>query len=249
MPSSNDLPWPRIHDFLLDVGSVRDPRALSVQVIQKIGALIPYDQARVYFVDDAGKVYDQVLIGVDPTWSDVYLDYYSRIEGGRYSILARLDANRHLSPKLQGGVYDWTSHERDQFMTEYIRPQRLHYSAGFAFHDADGLVKSCYVLDRTGANGYTPREVDILTRVQPHLDNLHRNLFVLSPAGIRNADVRSLLTRREAQIAGLLCKGLTPKRISQTLALSLPTVNRHIANIHTKLDVSNRQELLLKLMN
>ena len=71
-------------------------------------------------------------------------------------------------------MYDWTSYEGDQFMTEYIRPQRLNYSAGFGFHDADGFIKSVYSLDRTGRSGYTQKEIDIMSVVQPHLDNLHQ---------------------------------------------------------------------------
>ena len=156
-----------------------------MQVIKKIHRLIPYDQARVYFVNDSGKICDQVLIGVDQTWSDVYLEHYSRIENGRYSIPNRgylipnrIERGRYSFPDLEGSVYDWTSYNGDEFMTEYIRPQRLSYSAGFAFHDADGLIKSVYMLDRTGRNEYTRREIDIMSVVQPHLDNLHRNLFV-----------------------------------------------------------------------
>jgi len=248
MPSANELPWLKIHKFLLDVGANRNPKELCVRVVEKIHALIPYDQARVYLVNDSGKIYDQVLIGVDPTWSDVYLDYYSQVEGGRYSILTRRETNRHSFGKFDGGIYDWTHFDRDQFTMEYIRPQRRRYSAGFGLRDAEGLVKSVWVLDRTSPRGYNAQEIDVMAVIQPHLDNLHRNLFVQSPAGIRNDEARKALTNREAQIAGLLCKGLTPKRISQALALSLTTVNKHIANIHAKLGVSNRQELLLKLM-
>ena len=171
--------------FLLDVGNTREPKELCVQVIKKIYRLIPYDQARVYFVNDCGKIYDQVLIGVEQTWSDVYLEHYSRIENGRYSIPNRsyvipdrIERGRYSFPNLEGGVYDWTSYKGDEFMAEYIRPQRLNYSAGFAFHDADGFIKSVYMLDRTGRNEYMPREIDIMSVVQPHLDNLHQNLFV-----------------------------------------------------------------------
>ena len=240
-----------MHEFLLDVGNVREPRELAVQVIRKVYALIPYDQARVYFVDNDGKVCDAVLVGVDPTWNDVYLDYYSRIENGRWSIPARVERSRDSIPGTRGKVYDWTKLEHDEFVDEYIRPQRLHYTAGFAFLDAGGLVKSVYCLDRTGRGGYTQREIDIMSIVQPHLDNLHQNLFVLASARMPalNADVCKLLTKRESQIARVLCQGMTPARISRALFVSLPTVYRHIANIHAKLDVSNRQELILKLLS
>ena len=49
-------------------------------------AAISYDQARAYFVNENGKIFDQVLVGVEQTWSDVYVGYYSKVEDGRYSI-------------------------------------------------------------------------------------------------------------------------------------------------------------------
>ena len=42
---------------------------------------------------------------------------------------------------------------------------------------------------------------------------------------------------------------MTPSRISAHLCLSRSTVYRHVANMHAKLGVSNRQELILKLLD
>jgi len=262
MYSSSELPWMKIHEFLLNVENVHDPREFCVQVVKRIYPLIPYDQARVYFINDNGKIYDEVLIGVEQRWSDIYREYYSRIENGRYSIStrienirysipARTESGRYVIPELKGSVYDWTHHEGDdEFIANYIRPQRLRYSAGFGFYDADSFMKSMYTLDRTSRSGYTHEEIDVISIVQAHLDNLHKNLFVLASTNryIRNPEIQQLLTKRESEIAELLCRGMTPIKISHRLFLSLPTVYRHIANIHTKLNVSNRQELLLRLM-
>jgi DNA-binding CsgD family transcriptional regulator len=263
MYPSSELPWMKIHEFLLNIENVREPKEFCVQVVKRIYPLIPYDQARVYFVDGNGEVVDEVLIGVEQRWSDIYREYYSKIENGRYSISARIENTRYsiptrtengryTIPKLKGSVYDWTRYEGDdEFITNYIRPQRLRYSAGFGFYDADSFMKSTYTLDRTSRSGYTHEELDIIRIVQPHLDNLHKNLFVLPSRNvyIRNPQVQRSLTKRESEIAELLCKGMTPIKISRKLFLSLPTVYWHIANIHTKLNVSNRQELLLKLMS
>lgn len=266
MYPSSDVPWVKIHEFLLDIGSVRDPKELCVRAIQKIHLLIPYDQARLYFVSETGKIHDQYLVGVEQVWSDLYLEYYSKVENGRYSIpyriehYARAEEDRYVVPpgivgfraipRIQGAVYDWMNCGRDQFIMEYIRPQGLKHSAGFSLHDADGLTRCVFCIDRTDRWGYSQREIDIMCIIQPHLDNLHRNLFVLSSPStqVPKAEVEAVLTRRELQIARLLCKGMTPAQISQTLILSQATVYRHIANIHAKLGVSNRQELLLKLM-
>ena len=62
---SFSLPWNRINDFLLDCGRVRDPKEFAKTVMDRISALIPFDQARLYFLNDNGDIYDEYLIGVD----------------------------------------------------------------------------------------------------------------------------------------------------------------------------------------
>lgn len=257
MDPLSGLPWTKIHEFLLDVGSVREPRDFGVRLIQRICRLIPYDQARVYFVTDNGKIYDEFLIGVEPRWSHIYREYYSRIENGRYAIPTRRYAiptraenGRYAIPRVEGAVYDWNDYEPDEFVSGYIKPQRIHHTAGFALHTSADLVRSVYCLDRTGRNGYSQREIEIISVVLPHLDNLHKNLFVLASKNrpVQNLKAQQFLTRRESEIADLLCRGLTPAKISNHLCVSLATVYRHLANMHTKLNVSNRQELLLKLL-
>lgn len=258
MHSSDGLPWTKMHEFLLDVGNVREPKEFSVQVTEKIYSLIPYDQARIYFVSESGKIYDEHLVGVDQMWSNLYREYYSRIDNGRYAIPTRhssihtgVERGRHPIPKIEAAAYNWAYYECDEFITAYIKPQRLHHSLGFGLHNTAGLPRSVFALDRTSSRGYTDKEMAIVSIIQPHLDNLHQNLFVLTSKDLpgRKPEVQQLLTKRELEIADLLCRGLTPNQISSHLRLSVSTVYRHIANIHNKLDVSNRQELLLKLMD
>jgi len=82
--------------------------------------------------------------------------------------------------------------------------------------------------------------------IRPHLDNLYQNFYVMIP-GENNIKKDIPLTSRESEIAGLLKQGVTPARISEKLCISITTVKKHIANMHSKLNVSNRQELLVKL--
>ncbi len=259
MGSFESLPWMKINDFLVDVGSMREPKQFCIQLIKKIYALIPYDQARIYFVDNLGKVYDEVLIGVEKRWSDVYLEYFSKFDNGRYSIPSRtyqgsFNERTHypLFPKLEGGIHDWTQYTgANEFITEYIKPQGLKHSAGFGLHNVDNFTKSVYIIDRTSRSGYNQEEIGIMNIIQPHLDNLHKNMFVLTQSNtcITKSNIKDTLSKRELEIAKLLCDGLTPSKISRRLFISLSTVYRHIANIHKKLEVSNRQELLIKLMD
>lgn len=57
-----------------------------------------------------------------------------------------------------------------------------------------------------------------------------------------------MLTTREIEVAGLIAKGNTYKEIANELFISEKTVNKHIQNIFGKAGVSNKVELINKLI-
>jgi len=57
------------------------------------------------------------------------------------------------------------------------------------------------------------------------------------------------LTNQEEKIAKLICDGLSNKEIASTLFISSSTVKTHIRNLYSKLEISNRQQLIEKLKN
>lgn len=59
----------------------------------------------------------------------------------------------------------------------------------------------------------------------------------------------SALTNQENKIANLICEGLSNKEIASTLFISSSTVKTHIRNLYSKLEISNRQQLIEKLKN
>lgn len=59
----------------------------------------------------------------------------------------------------------------------------------------------------------------------------------------------STLTNQEEKIAKLICDGLSNKEIASTLFISSSTVKTHIRNLYSKLEISNRQQLIEKLKN
>ena len=59
----------------------------------------------------------------------------------------------------------------------------------------------------------------------------------------------STLTNQEEKIAKLICDGQSNKEIASTLFISSNTVKTHIRNLYSKLEISNRQQLIEKLKN
>jgi DNA-binding NarL/FixJ family response regulator len=69
---------------------------------------------------------------------------------------------------------------------------------------------------------------------RPDVDRLHAAHPPSRP------DKRSPLTARELHVLRLISTGRTNKQIAQELTLSERTIDRHVANILSKLDVRSR---------
>ena len=52
------------------------------------------------------------------------------------------------------------------------------------------------------------------------------------------------LTRREAEVALQICKGISNKEIAMELHISETTVKKHVSNIFDKLGVKRREEIM-----
>jgi DNA-binding NarL/FixJ family response regulator len=53
------------------------------------------------------------------------------------------------------------------------------------------------------------------------------------------------LTRREREVAGLVCHGFANKEIARRLGLAEGTVKTHVSKIFEKLGIQRRSELIL----
>lgn len=247
--NSNELPWEKINDYLLRLENIEQPKEICIEATKNLNNLIPYDQARIYFINDNGIVLDNVLFNVDRKWNEIYLKYYSKIENGRYSISSSIEEREFPIPEINGGLRNWPSYETDEFISNYIQPQGLTYCLGFSLIVSDNVTKCIFSLDRTRNKRYSEKEISIIKIIQTHLENFYGNLFASTNRSNKFFKTEMSLTKREIEIAELLCKGMTPLKISNELYISKSTVYKHIANMHDKLKVSNRQELILKLLH
>lgn len=69
---ASQIPWERMVQVLMQCGNVHDAHNFSVNAIEQIRTLIPFDQGRVYFFNDNAEIYDEFLLGVDKRVTRVY---------------------------------------------------------------------------------------------------------------------------------------------------------------------------------
>lgn len=91
---------------------------------------------------------------------------------------------------------------------------------------------------RVQATSLSIGEADVAVVLQPA--TVHQLLATIA-AGHR-------LTPREAEILGLLGRGLASKAIARKLAISLLTVNGHLRSLYRKCGVSGREDLFGRLV-
>jgi predicted ATPase/DNA-binding CsgD family transcriptional regulator len=91
------------------------------------------------------------------------------------------------------------------------------------------------------------RAVDLIDTLQEGVDQINRSQTEevpqpIAPAHLAHAgyQLELRLTRRELEVLRLVAEGQTDREVADALVLSPRTVNRHLSNIFTKLDVPGR---------
>lgn len=57
------------------------------------------------------------------------------------------------------------------------------------------------------------------------------------------------LAPRQREIAGCLLRGMADKQIAEVIGISLPTVRTHLSRMFEKLDVNDRNQLVLRFLH
>ena len=245
------MPWRKMWDFLSACSVHGDLQSMLRQAILDLPALIPCEQAVApvaEMLSTRGDIRVTLLTNTFPPEAvRPYCDYYF------YKDEARLG----MSPQAQTFQVDWRQRGfgKSEFVHDFIRGlMRIDMSAGLPIFDHDGAGGTCLIIARTGTGSLSRREESILLALRPHLVNLyalHKRLQALSPDdyfAAERAGTCELLSRREAEIAALLCKRVRAGEIATLLLISRRTVETHIEHIYTKLNVHTRRELVGRIM-
>lgn len=84
--------------------------------------------------------------------------------------------------------------------------------------------------------------------VVSYLEACDRAVVGVKPGGTRGRRQTGPLTRRERELVAELLEGRTNKEVAQRQGVSEQTVRNQLRIVYAKLGVSNRLELVVKLM-
>ena len=240
-----------LYEFLKLCGDKNEVYSFCGTIATELHSFIPYDQARVIFLEETGKISSSLLYGVAQKNWNAFMDYYTENTAvSTYSLKKPL----HLSENEKVKLCDWTKIstrvDRQEFEENYVRPLKLKYCLGLGFSDIDNCIRCIISLDRIKDRRYSEDELEFVRRIHPLLNNLFTKFFTEPPKAFSRRDfmlAEASLTKREQEISRLMLGGSSPSIIAERLFISKNTIYKHIANMYKKLGVSNRQEFFAKL--
>lgn len=248
-------PYEEVYQFVLTCSNEYELKEFTQQILAELYEYVSYDVGTIYYYDSNGKLKSRYTTHDSSTskrWFNEYQQYYSKI----YNSQNNYKGFSESSPLLKDSpvqLKDWIHAPVDEFKNEYILPRSICYTLIFFLFDLFGSVVATFMLDRTSDRPYTEQEIRFIETAWPLLNNLNKNISGRAGSKIRKTAKMEILeecglTQRETEIAVLICKGFKPQTISSKTHISLSTTYKHIAHIYQKMQVSSRQELLVKVL-
>lgn len=149
------------------------------------------------------------------------------------------------------GPVSWRAYSDSQYDCEFNRPLSIGHSIGVGFYDPLRELEIIICTHR-GRNDPPFRDKDA-TALAEARGILQRLVFLSRRAEMAERDTllpvelapgASRLSRREAEVAQLLLRRLSMRRIAERLGISPRTVESHALHIYQKLGVSGREALV-----
>lgn len=235
-----DLPWIRINDYLAEIGAVENINEFCHRVLVGLVELVPFDNNAVFVVSDKTGFSSHATFVESVKWSELYNNYYWRLQPEE--------------PEVKVVISDWIHLPATEYITDFLFPQGIGSTISISRIGSNNGLKGGLALHRSkNSSCFIQQDMSILSVIEPHLSNYFAIHALLSAYGNQLPDAAVIasdhkcLTRREAEIAALLCHRFSTGMIASRLLISNLTVYRHIANIFEKLKVFNRNELIEKL--
>jgi len=236
------LPWSRIHEYLLAVGSCKTVRQFLATAAEEVSRLIPFDTfAGIHRAGDGWCLYG---VGANDRQIASYNDYYRTKQP---AMLANDRERVDPAFVVANHVIDWRKYSKWEYASDFTLPNGLIKSIA-NFRPSQQIALSAH---RSWLSpDYTETEVATLGILNQHL-NIYWSLLTRieeadgrpGPSESEIAERFSMLSPREAEVCSLIARRLSTREIAAVLFVSPRTVEGHLESVFNKLAVRSREQL------
>lgn len=131
---------------------------------------------------------------------------------------------------------------------DYLQQGAVADVLDFIFWDGEVAVAGLGIIKHPGEPPLCEASLNLAHSMQPFIEYTLASHPRLRERRVNEHLSRhSGLTRREIEIAGLICQGLTNQDLGEVLGIGLGTVKTHVARLFTKLGIENRASLVSRI--
>lgn len=223
------IPWPRLRDYLLQVGICPTLDECMRTACVEMQKVIPFDATTGLF-----RTHDNFNI------AGVGREACQKVYNGYY---------RKRVPRIRESIVDWHRYD-GEYQEDFLFPNGMHKAVRCS---VPGHRLWISVVRSRSAPRFSDSDADTLAFIEDYLNSLFESFDkmrrppdpMLSAEGI--AERFGALSHREAEICSLVASRLNTAEIAARLFISRRTVENHVANIFDKLDVRSREQLRFRV--
>lgn len=228
-----------VYESIIDISTAEHTRGAISKLIEHACRLVPTDHGAALFTFSGS--FPRCIQW--PEYAEPRVHDFNTYFNRRIPILEDPES-------LALGPVSWRQYHDTEYVTDFHYPLGIHHSVGASFHDSFTGQRYVFWLHRNGRRSFFSKKEASLLRLlcsqaacvlslRSELDAVRRDAIYDSELG-SDADI---LSRRELEVAKLICRHLSMQEIADLLRISRRTVERHALHIYQKLRVANRKEL------
>lgn len=216
---------------------ITEPSKVIEMILTKLEILIPHNKSFFTFELD-GKEYHFSL-----NMSMHEIRQYEEYESHDYT--SWFTNQKKSCVYRDSDLVKLTAAKESVIYQKWLLPMGMEYVCGNIIAEEDFLYGMITLLRKKEMEDFSDEEMFLFQLITlqlnawfaSHKEAAYTNTFIeKGPA--------ASLTERERDIVGLICKGYSTRKISESLTITYETTRKHIANIYGKLNINSRVELV-----
>lgn len=240
MKPPGDFRWKRLYEMLLALAAQRTVEGSIDSVMEAVEDLVPADRGVAVM-----KMEDRLPLCIRwPGYAEPFIPRFN-------SELNRRSPMYYEPPYTVLPPVDWFRFRETEYHNEFNVPLDIRHSIGVGFTDSSSATAYTLWVHRSPREkAFESEDLAALECVRSPVSSIISLIGsgTESPASrIRSREAApgcGLLSRRELEVAQLICRRESMREIAKQLGISPRTVERHALHIYEKLDLSGRRELI-----
>lgn len=244
----DDSTWRKIDLIIANIYSSKNDKELRTVFLQEIKKIIPYDAAS-FDLKTKYKNYEIFSNPISVNYSNESMkDYYKNYADKDYANWLVTQSDLYSVYRDSDFISDEVI-ESSILYKKWLKPLGLKYGLGAIVSKDNNVFGSITFTKKQKKKDFSDKDIEILKILIKHISIKFSQLYpngIIYKKGVNYINKYNL-TKREDEICQLIYQGLNNSEIASTLCVSKTTVDRHIANIYSKVGVNNRIQLFKKV--